>query len=139
MAKLLNRLIKILVAKKDKPLPESFEYPKAGESPDCQSRTGNLDFRRGSQESEQTEVCSVLQMETGSQGRILFLVPDQNGRLDRLSALGVIPGNTITLLQKQPSLVVQVDHTEIALDKEIAGEIFVRVGGRANPTVVRRS
>lgn len=72
-------------------------------------------------------VCSVSDMRVGKQGRVLFITPHQNGRLDRLTALGIVPGNLIYLIQKQPSLVVRVDHTEIALDREIAEGIWVRV------------
>ncbi|OGC76394.1 MAG: hypothetical protein A2Z27_01385 [candidate division Zixibacteria bacterium RBG_16_50_21] len=78
---------------------------------------------------EASSIRTVTELKPGSKGEILFILPNQNGRLERLSGLGVVAGNTITLLQKQPSLVVRVDHTEIALDKDIAGGIFVRKTG----------
>ncbi|HDL18153.1 MAG TPA: ferrous iron transport protein A, partial [Bacteroidetes bacterium] len=49
-------------------------------------------------------------------------------RLDRLSSLGVIPGNRIKLHQKKPSFIIQIDETNIALESSIAAEIFVQNG-----------
>ncbi len=46
--------------------------------------------------------------------------------ISRLSAIGVIPGSIIKLIQKKPSIVLQVDETTIAIDHDTAKEIFVR-------------
>jgi DtxR family Mn-dependent transcriptional regulator len=67
----------------------------------------------------------------GAVGRIVFITPKFHDRMDRLAALGVIPGSTIRLHQRSPSYVIDVGETTIALDPEIAGEIFVKpVAGR---------
>ncbi|WP_242394024.1 metal-dependent transcriptional regulator [Anaeromyxobacter oryzisoli] len=62
----------------------------------------------------------------GTTGRIVFIAPKFHDRMDRLAALGVIPGSTIRLHQRSPSFVIEVGETTIALDPEIAGEIFVK-------------
>jgi DtxR family Mn-dependent transcriptional regulator len=62
----------------------------------------------------------------GATGRIVFIAPKYHDRMDRLAALGVIPGSTIRLHQRSPSYVIEVGETTIALDPEIAGEIFVK-------------
>jgi DtxR family transcriptional regulator, Mn-dependent transcriptional regulator len=62
----------------------------------------------------------------GATGRIVFIAPKFHDRMDRLAALGVIPGSTIRLHQRSPSFVIEVGETTIALDPEIAGEIFVK-------------
>ena len=118
--KLINRLVQFLVAKKDKPVPEVFE---ALERETFNSSDVTLN---GNQIMAGFGLTSVLEMKTGSKGEIISIAPHQNGRIERLSALGIITGNTIELVQKQPSLVVKVDHTEIALDREIAGGIWVK-------------
>ena len=46
--------------------------------------------------------------------------------MDRLAALGVVPGSEIKLHQREPSYVIEIGETTIALDPEIAGEIFVK-------------
>ncbi len=62
----------------------------------------------------------------GATGRIVFIAPRFHDRMDRLAALGVIPGSTIRLHQRSPSFVVEVGETTIALDPEIASEIYVK-------------
>ncbi|HHT9152005.1 MAG TPA: FeoA family protein, partial [Candidatus Hypogeohydataceae bacterium YC40] len=47
-------------------------------------------------------------------------------RLDRLSSLGLLPGTTIRVHQKQPTLVITMGETKIALDEDIARDIYVR-------------
>ena len=54
--------------------------------------------------------------------------------MDRLAALGVIPGSEIRLHQRSPAFVIEVGETTIALDPEIAGEIFVKALGERELT-----
>lgn len=46
-----------------------------------------------------------------------------------LRAYGLVPGYQIRVLQHSPVSVVQVDHTEIALEPDLAAEIFIINGG----------
>jgi DtxR family Mn-dependent transcriptional regulator len=62
----------------------------------------------------------------GATGRIVFIAPKFHDRMDRLAALGVIPGSELRLHQRAPSYVIEVGETTIALDPEIAGEIYVK-------------
>lgn len=71
-------------------------------------------------------VTPLRDLEPGEEGRIVFIVPKEHTRLDRLSSLGVIPGSTIKLHQKRPSFVIKIGETELAIDEEIAREIYVR-------------
>ncbi len=119
-SKLINRLVRLLVARKDKPVPEVFDALEREEY-DSGDSTVN-----GNHAPAISGLTSVLEMKTGSKAEIISIAPHQNGRIERLTALGIITGNTIELVQKQPSLVVKVDHTEIALDREIAGGIWVK-------------
>ncbi|MDI6655044.1 MAG: metal-dependent transcriptional regulator [Candidatus Hydrothermarchaeota archaeon] len=71
-------------------------------------------------------VMPLLDLEPGDAGRIVFIVPKEHTRLDRLGSLGVIPGSTIKLHQKRPSFVIKIGETELAIDEEIAREIYVK-------------
>ncbi len=71
-------------------------------------------------------VTGLPSFELGATGRIVFIAPKFHDRMDRLAALGVIPGSTLRLHQRSPSYVIEVGETTIALDPEIAGEIFVK-------------
>lgn len=71
-------------------------------------------------------VTGLPHLDLGASGRIVFIAPKFHDRMDRLAALGVIPGSEIRLHQRSPSYVIEVGETTIALDPEIAGEIFVK-------------
>ena|SRR5205809_356535 len=49
------------------------------------------------------------------------------GSGDRLLALGVTPGATVLVLQTFPGVVFRCDQTELAVERGVAGAIFVRV------------
>ncbi|HET9551888.1 MAG TPA: metal-dependent transcriptional regulator [Anaeromyxobacteraceae bacterium] len=71
-------------------------------------------------------VTGLHHFELGASGRIVFIAPKFHDRMDRLAALGVIPGSEIRLHQRSPSYVIEIGETTIALDPEIAGEIYVK-------------
>jgi len=71
-------------------------------------------------------VTGLRNFDLGASGRIVFIAPKFHDRMDRLAALGVVPGSEIRLHQRSPSYVIEVGETTIALDPEIAGEIFVK-------------
>lgn len=71
-------------------------------------------------------VLSVTELAPGERGRVVFIAPKHHDRLDRLSSLGLVPGVVVKLHQKQPTYVLDIGETSIAIDFEIAKEIFVR-------------
>ncbi|MBE9537083.1 MAG: metal-dependent transcriptional regulator [Proteobacteria bacterium] len=71
-------------------------------------------------------VMNVTEMRPGESGRVVFMSPKNHGRLDKLSSLGLMPGAVVKLHQKQPTFVLIIGETSIAVDHEIAGEIFVK-------------
>lgn len=71
-------------------------------------------------------IVSLDDMESGDEGKIMYLVTKSHPRLQRLSTLGLSPGSKIKIVQTFPTFVVQIDETQIALEKSIAKDIFVR-------------
>ena len=71
-------------------------------------------------------VTGLTSFELGVPGRIVFIAPRFHERMDKLAALGVIPGSPVRLHQRHPSYVIEVGETTVALDAELAGEIFVK-------------
>jgi DtxR family Mn-dependent transcriptional regulator len=67
-------------------------------------------------------------LKSGVSGKILYITTDIHSRLDQLMNLGITPGNYIKVHQTYPAFIVQVGETEIALDPDICGQIFVRQG-----------
>jgi DtxR family Mn-dependent transcriptional regulator len=58
--------------------------------------------------------------------RIVFITPKSRKRLDKLSSLGIVPGSRIRLLQRNPSFVLEIGETTVAVDKDITDEIYVK-------------
>jgi DtxR family Mn-dependent transcriptional regulator len=71
-------------------------------------------------------VTGLTTFPLGATGRIVFIAPRFHDRMDRLAALGVTPGSTVRLHQRSPSFVIEVGETTIALDPEIAGEVYLK-------------
>ena len=64
-------------------------------------------------------------MTPGSRGRVSRVARDLTGRADRLAALGVTPGASITVLQTFPGIVFECDQTEIAVERAVARAILI--------------
>ncbi len=71
-------------------------------------------------------VAPLADLKPGDRAKIVFITPGSHSRLDRLSAMGVVPGSIVKLHQKSPSYVIQLGETMIAVDKDITKEIFVK-------------
>ena len=71
-------------------------------------------------------VTGLPHFPVGGRGRIVFITPRYHDRMDRLAALGVVPGCEVRVHQRAPAYVLEVGETSIAIDPEIAGEIYVK-------------
>lgn len=71
-------------------------------------------------------VTRLSEFEIGAQGRITFIVPSETSRISKLNSLGITAGSIIKLIQKTPSYVLQIDETTVAIDPEIAKEIYLK-------------
>ena len=80
--------------------------------------------RRGSTKTAKV-VVPLSQMEPDQEGRIVYIHTKGRGRLQKLMAMGVTPGMPVRVIQRFPSHVFQIGRTQIAVDEEIANEIFV--------------
>ena len=71
-------------------------------------------------------VQPLVTLPLGQKARIVYMFPSHRKRWGKLHQFGLYPGNTIKLIQKRPSYVVEVDGTTLALDDEICREIYVK-------------
>ena len=72
-------------------------------------------------------VMPLTGLRAGDKAKISYIVTKYHGRLDRLSSMGLLPGVQISLHQRQPTYVIQMGETQIALDSAIARDIYVRL------------
>jgi DtxR family transcriptional regulator, Mn-dependent transcriptional regulator len=83
------------------------------------------DCCRQAQDELKPIVVSCDQLRVGESARVAYFSSREHSRLLKLSALGISPGIPLKLIQKWPAYVVQCEETEIALEPEIAKNIYV--------------
>ncbi|MEJ2696683.1 MAG: metal-dependent transcriptional regulator [Candidatus Sulfobium sp.] len=71
-------------------------------------------------------VTRLTDFEVGASGKITFIVPSDPSRISKLNSLGITAGSVIKFVQKTPSCVLQIDETTVAIDPEIAKEIYIK-------------
>jgi DtxR family Mn-dependent transcriptional regulator len=72
-------------------------------------------------------ISSLSELKPGQGGEVAYVQMSDSGRLQKLMAMGVLPGGKITLLRRSPSFVFECGYSQFAVDEEIAGAIFVRL------------
>ncbi|MDN3514236.1 MAG: metal-dependent transcriptional regulator [Candidatus Brocadia sp.] len=72
-------------------------------------------------------VMPLSEMRSGDTAKVSYIVTKYHERLDRLSSMGLLPGVQIRLHQRQPTYVIQMGETQIAIDGAIARDIYVRL------------
>lgn len=75
----------------------------------------------------ESSVKPLIALNPGQKGKIAYLHIGNDKKLQKLMVMGVLPGMKISLLHKTPSYVFQVGHTQVAVDKEMASDIYVRL------------
>jgi Fe2+ transport system protein FeoA len=66
-------------------------------------------------------------LRAGTRAVVRRVLPDSNGRAERLLALGVTPGAQIEVLQTFPGVVFRCDETELAIEPAVARAVLVDV------------
>jgi DtxR family transcriptional regulator, Mn-dependent transcriptional regulator len=70
-------------------------------------------------------VVNLTMLNPGERGRITYIKPKHHARFHRLSSFGLTPGTVVELHQKFPAFCIRYEGTEIALNKDVAEDIFV--------------
>jgi DtxR family Mn-dependent transcriptional regulator len=76
-----------------------------------------------------TAVRPVVPLSTLAEGiraEVVAVRASDDGRADRLLALGVTPGARVVMLQTFPGIVFLCDQTELAIERSVAHSIMVR-------------
>jgi DtxR family Mn-dependent transcriptional regulator len=71
-------------------------------------------------------VVPLTELKSGEEGEIAYILTEDNKKMQKLMAMGVLPGNRIVLIQSFPSYIFRVGFSEFAIDTNMAREIFVR-------------
>jgi DtxR family Mn-dependent transcriptional regulator len=69
-------------------------------------------------------ISSLDNVAVNQKGRVAYIHTHDQKKLQKIMAMGVLPGMTIVVIQKFPSYVFQVGHSQFAIDKELASAIY---------------
>jgi DtxR family Mn-dependent transcriptional regulator len=72
-------------------------------------------------------VCSLADLLPGQGGRIAYLQAEDARRMQKLLALGLLPGTPVRLLERSAARVFQAGYSQFAVDAELASTIYVRL------------
>lgn len=70
---------------------------------------------------------ALVNCDNGFYGEVSYIKTDDGKKLQKIMNLGLIPGSKIQLIQKFPNFVFQLGNTQLAVDRELANEIFVKL------------
>ena len=95
--------------------PKECPHGSAIPEGDCCKRSENL---------VTSFVKPLHTLETGDTVRISFIRKDDPVLIGKLMSFGVSPGKTIRIRQKFPAYVIQIENTQIALEQDVAADIY---------------
>lgn len=76
--------------------------------------------------SPKSIVSNLADLKKGAKGKVAYLHTGDNKKLRKLMTMGILPGVLVEVVQTFPSHVFKIGHMQIAVDKEIAKDIFIR-------------
>ncbi|HIQ05127.1 MAG TPA: hypothetical protein EYH31_05455 [Anaerolineae bacterium] len=72
-------------------------------------------------------IAPLCELQPGQRGHVAYIQMNNPRRLQKLMAMGVLPGVSITLLRRLPSFVFEAGYSQFAVDEGIAADIYVRL------------
>ncbi len=74
----------------------------------------------------QPGIVALTELKSGESGEIAYLAASDDKKMQKLMSMGVLPGSQVTLMQKFPSYIFKVGHSQFAVDDMLAREIHIR-------------
>lgn len=72
-------------------------------------------------------IAPLSELEPDQGGEVAYIQMSNPGRLQKIMAMGVLPGGKIRLLRRAPSFVFECGFSQFAVDEDIAADIQVRL------------
>ncbi|NLA74033.1 MAG: hypothetical protein GX846_00905 [Deltaproteobacteria bacterium] len=74
----------------------------------------------------QPVIIPLNKLKSGEEGRVMYVSTKHHARLDRLTDLGITPGEVVKVHQTYPAFVLKVGETDLAIDPEVLNDVYVR-------------
>jgi DtxR family Mn-dependent transcriptional regulator len=72
-----------------------------------------------------SSVVSLKELAPGESGKITYIKPDSHSSFHQLISFGLHPGVIVTVHRKNPAFCIKFENTELALDDNVAENIYV--------------
>jgi len=72
-----------------------------------------------------TSVVSLKELSPGEKGKITYIKPASHSNFHQLISFGLHPGVVVTVHRKNPAFCIKFENTELAIDENVAGNIYV--------------
>jgi DtxR family Mn-dependent transcriptional regulator len=72
-------------------------------------------------------VSPLSRLAEGQTGKVAYIAARKLDQLQKLTAMGILPGASISVVQTFPAYVFQAGQTQFAVDREIADAVYVRL------------
>ena len=72
-------------------------------------------------------LSTLAEAPEGASARVVAVANTDGSRPLQMQAYGLAPGRTVKILQQEPVTVVRADHTELALEDDLADKVLVEV------------
>ena len=72
-------------------------------------------------------VAPLCELRPGNKGHIAYIQMNNPQRLQKLMAMGVLPGVSLRVLRNSPSYVFEAGYSQFAVDEDIAADIYIRL------------
>lgn len=76
---------------------------------------------------EKKSILPLTDLKVNQKGKVASIHTKDHKKLQKLMAMHILPGREITLIQKFPSYVFQIGHSQFAVDKGLAETILVNL------------
>lgn len=95
------------------------ECPHGGEIPpgECCERV---------KKTVESIIVSLDKLSSGEEGKIAYILTSSHPEMHKLMSFGITPGVKIKLHQTFPSYVIQIEEMQLALEKKVAENIYIR-------------
>lgn len=72
-----------------------------------------------------SQIVPLTELRSGERARIVYIKPRVHDRVQRLSSLGLNPGEVVEIHRRRPAYVLRCGDAEVALDSDVAADIHV--------------
>jgi DtxR family Mn-dependent transcriptional regulator len=78
------------------------------------------------QKEVESLILPLSELSAGTKAKVLYITTRHHPRMLKLSSLGILPGVQIKIDQTYPSYIIRFEETQLALDRDILKDIYVR-------------